>query len=442
MIKNTQQLHVQSGFTIIELMVGMVIGLIATVVIMQTFSNFEGNKRSTTGISDAQTNGSIGLYMIQRELQFAGYGIPAVSGVLPTITVAADQNTFEDYSDEYEAGASEEDIKVLQDAAELAAKARYTAQLEKDKVTVAEGEVYSALKCSDTSPLDVINLDTDSVSNRANATRLVRDIITPVRITNGAISDSIIIHYGTTNRGAIAATITGPPAGLNVPVSNSMGCRNNDVVLVTKNSNAPTSDTNCSVSRVTTADAALDAGPAFNTLSLLNTAGMAQGNRLSCLGQIKEITFDVDTNVGANANQLRKTNLATNAQDPVLSEIVSLQAQYGVSATANSEIVNQWVDAAGATWAAPSVANRNRIKAVRIALIARNNLLEKDVVSQTCNGGAADLAEVCIWQNTPDKQDPNLAASPSLGANWNRYRYRVYEIIVPLRNMLAASPQL
>lgn len=445
MIKNTQQVRSQSGFTIIELMVGMVIGLIATVVIMQTFSNFEGNKRSTTGISDAQTNGSIGLYMIQRELQFAGYGIPAVSGVMPDITVAADQNTFEDYSDEYEAGASEEDIKVLQDAAELAAQARYTAQLVKDKVTVEEGEVYSALKCSDTSPLDVINLDTDSASTRANATRLVRDIITPVRITNGAISDSIIIHYGTTNRGAIAATITGPPAGLNVPVSNNMGCRNNDVVLVTKNSNAPTSDTNCSVSRVTTADAALNAGP-FNTLSLLNTAGMAQGNRLSCLGQIKEITFDVDTNVGVNANQLRKTNLATNAQDPVLSEIVSLQAQYGISATANSEIVNQWVDAAGPTWgttaATPTVANRNLIKAVRIALIARNNLLEKDVVSQTCNGGDADLAEVCIWQNTPDEQDPNLAASPSLGANWNRYRYRVYEIIVPLRNMLAASPQL
>jgi type IV pilus assembly protein PilW len=425
MIKNTQQLRVQSGFTIIELMVGMVIGLVATVVIMQTFSNFEGNKRSATGITDAQTNGSIGLYMIQRELQFAGYGIPAVSGVMPDIAVSADQNTFADYTDEYEAGLSEEDIKDLQDAAETAAKARYTAQLNADALTVAEGEVYSALKCNETSPLNTINLDTDSASSRANATRIVRDIITPVRITDGANSDIITIHYGTTNRGAMPTTITGPPAGANVPVSNNLGCRPNDIVLVTKNSNAPANNTDCTVSQVTSNLAALNTGPT-NTLSVASTAGMAQGDRLACLGQIKEVTFDVD------ANQLRKSNLATGVQEAALSEIVSLQAQYGVSATANSEVVNQWVDAAGATWAAPSVANRNRIKAVRVAIVARNNLLERAAVSQACNGAAADAAKVCVF-------GANIAFA---NADWPNYRYRVYELMVPLRNMLAASPQL
>jgi type IV pilus assembly protein PilW len=77
---------------------------------------------------------------------------------------------------------------------------------------------------------------------------------------------------------------------------------------------------------------------------------------------------------------------------------------------------------------------------VRIVLIARNNLLEKEVVSQACNGGAVGPAEVCIWKDTPGEQDPDLAVM--LGADWDRYRYRVYELVVPLRNMLAASPQL
>lgn len=126
---------------------------------------------------------------------------------------------------------------------------------------------------------------------------------------------------------------------------------------------------------------------------------------------------------------------------PITAEIVALQAQYGISATANSEVVNPlvpqsgWVNATGATWGASPLAigARNRIKAVRVALVARNNLLEKTVVSQACNGTAVGPAKVCIWGN----QNVTLP-----DANWANYRYRVYEIVIPLRNILAASPQL
>jgi type IV pilus assembly protein PilW len=422
MIKNTQQLPAQAGFTIIELMVGMVIGLIATVVIMQTFSNFEGNKRSTTGIADAQTNGSIGLYMIQRELQFAGYGIPAISGVMPEISVAADQIGFEDYTDEFEAGVSEEDIFALQKTAQDAAEARYTAQLAQDAITVSEGKVYSALRCN---PAPTLMMDDDADAATPN---VAVDIITPVAITNGANSDTIVLRYGTTNRGAIAVEITGPVAGTNVPISNNMGCRNNDVVLVTRNSNAPDSDTNCVATRVTTTNAALNAGP-FNTISVTSAAGMAQGNRLSCLGQVMVVRFGVNGD-----NQLTKNN------QPVISEIVSLQAQYGVSDTANSEVVKQWVDAVGATWAAPTVANRNRIKAVRVALVARNNLREKTQVTEPCSSlTAAAPTGLCAWPGTATSPAPQITFA---NADWQNYRYRVYEVMIPIRNVLAASPQL
>jgi hypothetical protein len=43
---------------------------------------------------------------------------------------------------------------------------------------------------------------------------------------------------------------------------------------------------------------------------------------------------------------------------------------------------------------------------------------------------------VCAWG-----ADVNLAGT-DVGADWNRYRYRVYEVVVPLRNILAATPQL
>ena len=113
----------QKGFSMIELMVGLVIGLIATLIIMQTFSNFEGNKRTTTGIADAQTNGSIGLYMIQRELQFAGYGVPVSSGTLPEIKKLPEQMQFEDY-----VGKTQAEINAI-----YAAKvAQYSAKLTTD----------------------------------------------------------------------------------------------------------------------------------------------------------------------------------------------------------------------------------------------------------------------------------------------------------------------
>ena len=57
------------GVTLIELMVGMVIGLLAVLVIAQVALLFEGQKRSTTGGSDAQVNGALSLQMLQRDLQ-------------------------------------------------------------------------------------------------------------------------------------------------------------------------------------------------------------------------------------------------------------------------------------------------------------------------------------------------------------------------------------
>lgn len=410
MKKNTQTLRYQSGFTIVELMVGLVIGLIASLVIMQTFSAFEGSKRSTTGIADAQTNGSIGLYMLQRDLQFAGYGIPVISGTMPQITVRPDQLTFQDYT-----GKTQAEI----DAAYAAALAAYNTKIAADSLTVQSGEVYSALKCD---PAPTLALDVDNDPGTADVTI---DVITPVVITEGVGSDTIAIRYGTTSRGAMQTRVVSPFGTDTVTVENNMGCRTGDVMLVTRNTSPSPGDTTCVATKVTSTNAQLDATP--NSILVVSNAGMALNNRLACLGQVRQMTFAVGT--GADANQLQK-----NGQN-VIGDIVSLQAQYGIAATANSEIVNQWVDASGGTWAAPTVANRNRIKAVRIALVARNNLLERTVVSQACTGAATGPGKVCVFGG-----DINLAAS--LGADWNRFRYRTYEVIVPLRNVLAASPQL
>lgn len=63
------------GFTLVEIMVGVLIGLIGTVVIFQVFAVSEGQKRTTTGASDAQQNGVFGLFQIERDARMAGYGM-------------------------------------------------------------------------------------------------------------------------------------------------------------------------------------------------------------------------------------------------------------------------------------------------------------------------------------------------------------------------------
>ena len=83
----------QAGFSLVEIMVALVIGLLTTLVIMQVFTVFEGQKRSTMGSADAQTSGSVALYMIGRDMQMAGFGLlPATDSALecnPSPVIAA-----------------------------------------------------------------------------------------------------------------------------------------------------------------------------------------------------------------------------------------------------------------------------------------------------------------------------------------------------------------
>ena len=53
--------HRQAGFSIVEMMIGLVIGMIAIIVMMQVFSVSEGYKRTTTGGDDAQNTFAIAV---------------------------------------------------------------------------------------------------------------------------------------------------------------------------------------------------------------------------------------------------------------------------------------------------------------------------------------------------------------------------------------------
>src|SRR5712664_425382 len=63
------------GFSMVELMVAMAISLIGVIIIFQVFEASEGVRRTTTSGGDAQQNGAVALYLMERDLRNSGMGI-------------------------------------------------------------------------------------------------------------------------------------------------------------------------------------------------------------------------------------------------------------------------------------------------------------------------------------------------------------------------------
>ena len=63
------------GFSLVEIMVALLIGMLGIIVMMQVFAMFEGQKRTATSGDDAISGGAIALHELVRELKHSGWGI-------------------------------------------------------------------------------------------------------------------------------------------------------------------------------------------------------------------------------------------------------------------------------------------------------------------------------------------------------------------------------
>ncbi len=363
----------QKGFTLVEIMVGLIIGLLVTLVVVNVFRVFEAQKRTTTGNSDAQTNGAIALFNIQRDAQIAGFALPV-----------------------------------------------YTTE-------------FSPFNC----PINTtINHDNNATTPEIGLSPIV---ITDANGPNA--SDTIAIRYGNSMKGGISVEMLAGTSTNIAQVDTNIGCGFNDTALIVRQ----TTPQSCSMTRVGPSPGGLTAaGVTPVRITLTSTTNVVTGSALACLGVWNEVQYAV------TANQLTRTGDITAGVPsavavPIVADIVNIQAQYGISATANSNQVTQWVNATGAfanTATTPTLADRNRIKAIRVAVVARNGLLEAANVTDTCSGiNVARPTGLCTW----DGVEAGSAAPVidlSADANWRRYRYRVYESVIPIRNIIWSREEL
>jgi type IV pilus assembly protein PilW len=331
----------QRGLGLPEILVGLAIGLVSTIIIVQVMSVFEGQKRTTGGNSDVQTNGGVGLSLLQRHLQAAGFGLPIYSSL------------------------------------------------------------NSALQCD---PSPTFDDDGDPTTPAIG--------MFPVTIIDGGASgnsDTVIVRGGTSAMGGAPITISNVVSNV-VSVTNNLGCANGDVALV---SSVP----NCTMKRVTTVNQT-----DTTQITMDNATGLTTGATLACMGNWTETTYT------ASGGNLLENGVAA------VSGIVNIQAQYGVSSVANSNTIANWVDASSTSgFDAPSVATRNRIKAIRIAVVARSDLKDTKDVTSPCTD-PVNANGPCAWTNSATDPAPliDLSADP----DWKKYRYRVFSTVVPLRNII------
>lgn len=189
------------------------------------------------------------------------------------------------------------------------------------------------------------------------------------------------------------------------------------------------------VSAVDVAHLTLSAAPAFSPSVLLPLGNPAVG----------DVQFQL-LGVDPATATLSSYDLLSNTARPMAGNVLALQALYGVA------------DGTGqlAQWAAPSAATGHDIDtllaspdklrpivAVRIALILKGELYEKEPVSagrqltwfSPAAGGGADLAGIPFTGLDAAAQ----SWTPAPGSADEHYRYGVVEFVVPIRNALMVN---
>lgn len=362
------------GFSLVELMVAMLIGLIGVILIFQMLAVSEGQKRTTVGIGDAQQNGLLALFSIEREARMAGFGINYVPLFGCTVTA-------------YDATPARDFTFPL-----LAATITDGAAGAPDEITFVYG-------------------NSDLLMGPAKVT---------LASAAGAVLSKVDNRYGYKAGDLILIGESGNIAN---------GCRLRQVTSLSAVAGSTDQIGHDNVNYVNTAGANVAArynkagglGAAFTAWD--NTA--LTGGRLYSLGaEPAVVTYSLVS------GQLMARNLLQSATAiPIAEGIVQLQAEYGKDIDGNGNVSATGVG--GDLWeatmpAAPTTTDWSRVIALRVAVVARSAIRDRpNPVTGLCETTTASPT----WK-------AGTAIDVSTDPNWQCYRYRVFETTIPLRNLI------
>ena len=360
------------GVTLIEVLVGIAIGMIGMLVMFQTISVWDARTRVSTSGGDAQVSGSLAMYNLEGDLRLAGMGFG-------------------------HAGAAE-------------------------------------LGCT------VNAYDNSASAGGSNFT------LRPVFITDGdgaGVPDQIEVFYGNSAYFGEAEEFTNATASV-LAATLKYGFKRGDVAVMTDKAN------NCRLLQITDDATADDHVLSFATGTYTDfyTNAVTPVRWNSASASMPAISAGNLYNMGPSPHDdVWSVNTATTTLGyvnnmaaggaaqffGVADGVIDMKAQYGYDADGDKRISD-------AEWAKTPPADWSRVRAIRIALLVRG----RDYAAPAHASDAESPTYVSAvptyfggipfaMKNLDGTPDSDVRPSPN---NWRYYRYRVYEKVIPLRNMI------
>jgi type IV pilus assembly protein PilW len=373
------------GFSLVELMVSIVIGLLALLFAVQLVSGSEKSQRAGIGSSDSMQNGMVALFSMSRDAGQAGFGLndPIVTGC---DTVASANAPYA-----------------------LAAALRGTTTVHPLAPVIIESNGQNP---------DRITFYSGSSMGGTGSLRVLSDY-------SGGTSMNIDRMPFGFNQGDVIVVAPEQAGGQCALAQLS-------------------TDPNTSTSATKQIQFAQDTAYPFNgaQLGVTFTGGVTRVFDLGPASALSFHTWSVDTGV----LKLSATDVAGSGAAPasVADNIVSIKAQYGFDTRtgaaftpASGMVVTQWsssmISADGDT-VVGDADDYARIAAVRIAVVARSKAPEA-ATGATCTATTAlPVAFASSSGNAAAVPVTVNVAVTGDTVDWRCYRYRVFETIVPLRN--------
>lgn len=401
------------GFSLVELMVSVVIGLLALLFATRLVISGEANKDAAVGGSDAMQNGMLALFSLSGDAGVAGWGL----------------------NDRYVAGCN----TLFSDTQGYALP---TAKRNGADITPLAAVVIQ----SNGAGPDVISFNSGSSNAGVASLKMTADYDSE----NFVVGDDDV-PYGYTD-GDVLVVASKPPAPL-LP------------------GELPKPERLCSVMQMS----GFNTTPGFGSQMMINSGGQYRYNKVPGMAQKYEKNVTYMYNLGRPDRlrfhtwsvrngilMLRAADLAGAQQQggvSVVDNVVSIKAQYGFdtrvvadydpnpSGSGPEKLTNPNVGMQIGRWSADMInadgdpdtggtGDYQRIAAVRIAVVARSKTTEKPNAAGECSATterptvfatAAPFGVAAV----PVQVDVTVPGDP---INWKCYRYRVFETIVPLIN--------
>jgi type IV pilus assembly protein PilW len=384
MLPTTRQIHRYAGalrgFTLVEVMVGVLIGMIAIIVIFQVFQVSDARKRTTSQGSDAQIAGTVAMFAVERDIRLAGYGFGPAASAAGGNLMGCDVLVYDNQNPSVNFNLKLAPVVITQGAGGAS-----------DTITVLWGN-----------PVKFSHYETFALST---------DTTKVLKYRNGF------------DRADLAV------------VGNGISCH---LLEVTDNTNVDQKTINHVAGtylledgvtqKITRYDNPL--GPGGMTFPtggrIFNLGAYPRANEWKVLNGklvITDLLHYLDTNGDA-----------VNDWVEIADGVIDLQAEYGYDGDGDGLVSDtEW------TTATPAGTNWAKVLAIRVAILTRSAQYEQGYVAPNPAWGTATagscLPQQCfVMTNLDGTAGTSTPADPAL--SWKSYRYRVYEEVIPFRNVI------